>query len=301
MPSTPGPAPKQGAGQERPRNDTTHYVFMAGALSGVMEGVSIQPLEMIKTRFQINEGARLRIIPTIKDIIKEGGVLQLYRGGLPEIVGLMPRASASLSTLELSRRKFREWNGGELSTQHAFLSGALSGVSEGVAFSPFQVIKVRTAEAVTHGAALVCNSTWELRWRCTCANLLQSCTQRVVILAAQALHCTQAGSRCVHLPWRCCRQRQHAPLCSCMAHPWQACSTWIMQHMAQACSTWIMQHMAQACSTWIMQRCTCGQPAAAAPGSAPAQQQATSCTPAPAALAPFLPATPSICSAPAQP
>lgn len=131
---------------------------MAGALSGVMEGVSIQPLEMIKTRFQINEGARLRIIPTIKDIIKEGGVLQLYRGGLPEIVGLMPRASASLSTLELSRRKFREWNGGELSTRHAFLSGALSGVSEGVAFSPFQVIKVRRrGSGVQAGAAIVCS------------------------------------------------------------------------------------------------------------------------------------------------
>lgn len=64
-----------------------HYVFLSGAISGVIEGVTIQPLEMLKTRFQINTGEPLRIIPTIKEIIKEGGVLQLYRGGLPEITG----------------------------------------------------------------------------------------------------------------------------------------------------------------------------------------------------------------------
>lgn len=33
-------------------------------------------------------------------------------------------------------------HGGELLTRYAYLSGALSGVSEGVVFAPFQVIKV---------------------------------------------------------------------------------------------------------------------------------------------------------------
>jgi solute carrier family 25 2-oxodicarboxylate transporter 21 len=43
-------------------------VFLAGAISGVAEGVTIQPLEMLKTRFQINQGAHLRIIPTVKGV-----------------------------------------------------------------------------------------------------------------------------------------------------------------------------------------------------------------------------------------
>ena len=46
--------------------DRGHLVFLAGSISGVAEGVTIQPLEMLKTRFQINEGAHLRILPTIK-------------------------------------------------------------------------------------------------------------------------------------------------------------------------------------------------------------------------------------------
>ncbi len=85
-------------------------VFLAGATSGIVEGLSIQPLELIKTRFQINQGQRLHILPTLRDIIREGGVLQLYRGGLPEIAGLIPRATAALSTLEFSQRVFRSWD-----------------------------------------------------------------------------------------------------------------------------------------------------------------------------------------------
>lgn len=64
-----------------------HYVFLAGAISGVVEGATIQPLEMLKTRAQINTGAHMRLIPAAREIIKEGGVLQFYRGALPEISG----------------------------------------------------------------------------------------------------------------------------------------------------------------------------------------------------------------------
>ncbi|GIL74313.1 hypothetical protein Vretifemale_4358 [Volvox reticuliferus] len=62
--------------------------------------------------------------------------------------GLIPRATAALSTLEFSQRQLRRTNGGVLSPGAAYLSGALSGVSEGVAFAPFQVIKVVRQEGV---------------------------------------------------------------------------------------------------------------------------------------------------------
>ena len=62
-------------------------VFCAGGISGVVEGVSVQPLEMIKTRFQLNTGAPLGFGQALRQLYREGGVLQLYRGGLPEITG----------------------------------------------------------------------------------------------------------------------------------------------------------------------------------------------------------------------
>ncbi|KAJ9505664.1 hypothetical protein QJQ45_026702 [Haematococcus lacustris] len=118
-------------------------VFLSGAISGVMEGVSVQPLEMLKTRMQISH-SKLQLMPTLRDILREGGFRQLYRGGLPEITGLIPRATAALSTLEYSQRLFRSWDkDGQLTAPYAYASGSLCGVTEGVVFSPFQVIKVR--------------------------------------------------------------------------------------------------------------------------------------------------------------
>ncbi|KAG2434431.1 hypothetical protein HYH02_012261 [Chlamydomonas schloesseri] len=136
-------APAEAAPQAAPAADRSHYVFLSGALSGIVEGLSIQPLELLKTRFQINPGQPLQLLPTIRDVLREGGFLQFYRGGLPEIVGLIPRATAALSTLEFSQRELRRANGGVLSGAGGYISGALSGVSEGLAFQPFQVIKVR--------------------------------------------------------------------------------------------------------------------------------------------------------------
>jgi len=123
----------------------------AGALSGVVEGLSIQPLELAKTRAQIHDGPRpLRLAETLCAVVRgdggatPGGLRQLYRGALPEIVGLAPRASAALTTLEAAQRQFRARDpSGQLSPAGAHAAGALSGASEALAFAPFQVVKVR--------------------------------------------------------------------------------------------------------------------------------------------------------------
>ena len=45
-------------------------IFLSGAVSGVFEGVSVQPLELVKTRCQINEGVAMKLLPTLREIIK---------------------------------------------------------------------------------------------------------------------------------------------------------------------------------------------------------------------------------------
>eukprot|EP00329_Picozoa_sp_Boothbay-MS584-11_P007537 67954_4 len=98
---------------------------------------------MVKTRFQINKGEKMRIIPTMRAIVAEGGVRQLYRGGLPEIAGLVPRSSAMWSGYEMGRRKLIQLNGGVCTTPIVAAAGACGGICEGVAFQPFQIVKVR--------------------------------------------------------------------------------------------------------------------------------------------------------------
>ena len=126
-----------------PSMGETSGVFLAGAVAGVLEGICVQPMEMVKTRFQINTGERMRIIPTVRAIVAEGGVLQLYRGGLSEIAGLVPRSSAMWSGYEFSRRQLIQLNGGICTTPIVGLAGMCAGVCEGVAFQPFQIVKVR--------------------------------------------------------------------------------------------------------------------------------------------------------------
>jgi hypothetical protein len=50
------------------------------------------------------------------------------------------------------------WHEGQLLTRYAYLSGALAGVTEGVAFSPFQVIKVRLSDATNCAATAACRA-----------------------------------------------------------------------------------------------------------------------------------------------
>jgi solute carrier family 25 2-oxodicarboxylate transporter 21 len=121
----------------------TGGVFLAGAAAGICEGLIVQPMEMVKTRFQINKGQPMQIIPTMRAIVAEGGIRQLYRGGLPEIAGLVPRSSAMWSGYEFSRREMIKLNDGVCNTPIVAMAGVCGGVCEGTAFSPFQVVKVR--------------------------------------------------------------------------------------------------------------------------------------------------------------
>lgn len=127
-------------------------VLLSGMASGIIEGTLMQPLEFLKTRLQINEGRPVSLGMALREALQQGGIKQLYRGGLPEISGMLPRSTAALATLELSKRGLASLSpedGGRLKAWHAYAAGGASGVAESLGFAPFQVIKVRMA-AVEH-------------------------------------------------------------------------------------------------------------------------------------------------------
>eukprot|EP00983_Pelagomonas_calceolata_P086052 1156675-Pelagomonas_calceolata.AAC.3 len=61
------------------------YVFAAGAVAGIVEGLSIQPLTV--PVIQKVDPTQLQNDKQLQEIVREGGLRQLYRGGLPEIAG----------------------------------------------------------------------------------------------------------------------------------------------------------------------------------------------------------------------
>ena len=74
-------------------NVSSTVLFLAGALSGIAEGIVVQPFDMVKTRHQLNTGKNLGVYATLLSIYKEGGVRLWYRGLIPEMVGLIPKSS----------------------------------------------------------------------------------------------------------------------------------------------------------------------------------------------------------------
>lgn len=60
----------------------------AGGLAGFCEAVAVQPLEMVKTRCQLNRGANVGVVGEVAKLMCEGGVKRFYRGLLPELSGM---------------------------------------------------------------------------------------------------------------------------------------------------------------------------------------------------------------------
>jgi len=118
-------------------------LFLAGAISGIVETLVVQPLDMVKTRFQLNEGKNVSVVGGLRAVIQEGGFVRFYRGILPELVGNLPAASVLLASYELFKRYLSQLNGGLCDFKVAFTAGFLSGFTESLVVTPFQVVKVR--------------------------------------------------------------------------------------------------------------------------------------------------------------
>ena len=124
---------------------STDRMALAGGISGIVEGLVVQPLDMIKTRFQLMAApgvSRPTIGSALHGLIREGGLPRLYRGVVPELAAMTPKASAMYLSYEEAKRVLRA-RGGLDGTPLHLAAGLASGVPEAIVVTPFQVVKVR--------------------------------------------------------------------------------------------------------------------------------------------------------------
>ena len=119
-------------------------LFLAGAASGLAEGIAVQPFDMIKTRHQLNVKNNESVLKSFKSIYNEGGLVRFYRGMFPELIGLVPKSSVMYATYELVYRRL----GNETSIS-ASIAGFTAGTAEALIVTPTQVVKVRL-QAIEH-------------------------------------------------------------------------------------------------------------------------------------------------------
>lgn len=114
---------------------------LPGLVAGIAETVAVQPLDMVKTRFQIREGANPSLVRGLMEVYREGGVMRFYRGLLPEVASTAPARTAMYASFTWTLHHLE----GSLGNRRleTFAAGFASGVPESLVVTPLQVIKVR--------------------------------------------------------------------------------------------------------------------------------------------------------------
>jgi len=121
-----------------------HKHVLAGALAGLVEVCCMYPLDLVKTRFQLNTGnARSAgVIATFREMIRTEGFLNLYRGIASPIMAEAPKRAIKFSSNEQYKKLLANAKG-QVSNTGFVIAGAMAGITEAIINCPFELVKVR--------------------------------------------------------------------------------------------------------------------------------------------------------------
>jgi len=127
-----------------------HYQFLAGGIAGVTEIVTMYPLDVVKTRFQLQvgksaaEGAYTGVVDCFTKIVRNEGFATLYRGLIPPVVVESPRRAIKFAAYEQFSKFYRGvFKTDEVTRGISVLSGASGGCIEGALVVGFEIVKIR--------------------------------------------------------------------------------------------------------------------------------------------------------------
>jgi len=113
---------------------------MAGSVGGLMEACSLQPVDTIKTRMQLNPALYPGIISTGSTIVKGEGVRSLWKGLTPFATHLYLKYALRFGTNAGFQSLLTDKETGKLNAPRRVLAGLGAGVTEAlVIVTPFEV------------------------------------------------------------------------------------------------------------------------------------------------------------------
>lgn len=106
------------------------YRFTLGSIAGAVGATAVYPIDLVKTRMQnqrtgsfIGELMYRNSIDCFKKVIRHEGVFGLYRGLVPQLMGVAPEKAIKLTVNDFVRDKFYDKNG-NIPLYGEILSGA---------------------------------------------------------------------------------------------------------------------------------------------------------------------------------
>lgn len=147
------------------------YHFTMGSMAGAIGATFVYPIDLVKTRLQ-NQRALERLytggIDCFLKVVRNEGVFGLYRGLLPQLVGVAPEKAIKLTMNDLMRSLLRDRRTGELTLASEIVSGGTAGASQVIFTNPLEIVKIRlqtqgetarvTGQAAVQGAWSIAKS-----------------------------------------------------------------------------------------------------------------------------------------------
>jgi len=134
------------------------YRFTLGSIAGATGATAVYPIDLVKTRMQnqrtgsfLGEVAYKNSFDCFKKVVKFEGVRGLYRGLLPQIVGVAPEKAIKLTMNDFVRDKLTF--DGRISLLAEIIAGGCAGGSQVIFTNPLEIVKIRlqVAGEITQG------------------------------------------------------------------------------------------------------------------------------------------------------
>jgi solute carrier family 25 aspartate/glutamate transporter 12/13 len=125
------------------------YSFGLGAIGGAVGATAVYPIDLVKTRMQNQRSAVVgelmykNSIDCFRKVIRNEGVLGLYSGLAPQLVGVAPEKAIKLVMNDIVRSACRDPQTGELKLWHEVLAGCVAGGSQVIFTNPLEIVKIR--------------------------------------------------------------------------------------------------------------------------------------------------------------
>ncbi|KAL9008173.1 MAG: hypothetical protein Q9173_006675 [Seirophora scorigena] len=134
------------------------YQFAAGAVAGVSEILVMYPLDVVKTRVQLQKGKGLGdegyngMLDCFRKIIKNEGPSRLYRGITAPILMEAPKRATKFAANESWGKFYRNLFGiAKMDQKLSILTGASAGATEAFVVVPFELVKIRMQDRASAG------------------------------------------------------------------------------------------------------------------------------------------------------
>ncbi|KAF8937224.1 mitochondrial aspartate-glutamate transporter agc1 [Haplosporangium gracile] len=124
------------------------YAFLLGSISGAVGATVVYPIDLVKTRMQnqrskiVGELLYKNSIDCFQKVVRNEGVLGLYRGLGPQLVGVAPEKAIKLTMNDLVRRHLTDKNG-DIAFVGELIAGGVAGGSQVVFTNPLEIVKIR--------------------------------------------------------------------------------------------------------------------------------------------------------------